>query len=34
LREQLRDLLAGVRAAGMPVFLALHRRWRPGDVAG
>jgi nicotinamidase-related amidase len=34
MREHLRDLLAGVRAAGIPVFIAPHRRWRPGDVAG
>src|SRR4051794_26835591 len=31
LHRHLRDLLAGVRAAGIPVFVAPHRRWRPGD---
>ncbi|MEU7875294.1 isochorismatase family cysteine hydrolase [Dactylosporangium sp. NPDC049140] len=34
LREHLRALLAGVRAAGRPVFVAPHRRYRPGDVDG
>lgn len=34
LHRHLRALLAGVRAAGMPVFIAPHRRWRPGDVEG
>ncbi|MFB9447107.1 cysteine hydrolase [Dactylosporangium vinaceum] len=34
LREHLRALLEGVRAAGIAVFVAPHRRWRPGDVDG
>jgi nicotinamidase-related amidase len=31
LHQHLRDLLEGVRAADVPVFIAPHRRWRPGD---
>ncbi len=31
LRERLGELLDGVRAAGVPVFVAPHRRWRAGD---
>jgi len=34
LRQHLRDLLAGVRAAGIRVFVAPHRRWRTGDLDG
>jgi nicotinamidase-related amidase len=34
LHHHLRDLLAGVRAAGISIFIAPHRRWRPGDTAG
>jgi len=34
LHEHLRQLLAAVRQAGLPVFIAPHRRWRPGDVEG
>ena len=34
LREHLRSLLAGVRSAGLPVVIAPHRRWRPGDLDG
>jgi nicotinamidase-related amidase len=34
LRSHLHDLLGGVRAVGLPVFIAPHRRWRPGDVEG
>jgi nicotinamidase-related amidase len=31
--EHLRELLTGFRAAGLPVFVAPHRRWRPGDTS-
>jgi len=34
LHHHLRALLAGVRAAGIQVFVAPHRRWRPGDLDG
>ena len=34
LHQHLRDLLTAVRAAGLPVFVAPHRRYRPGDVDG
>lgn len=34
LHHHLRRLLAGVRAAGIGVFVAPHRRWRPGDLDG
>lgn len=34
LHDHLRTLLAGVRAAGIHVFVAPHRRWRPGDFDG
>lgn len=34
LHDHLRTLLAGVRAAGIQVFVAPHRRWRPGDFDG
>jgi nicotinamidase-related amidase len=34
LHQHLRELLAAVRAAGIQVVIAPHRRWRPGDVAG
>jgi hypothetical protein len=33
LHQHLRDLLAAVRARQMRVFIAPHRRWRPGDFA-
>jgi nicotinamidase-related amidase len=31
--EHLRELLAAFRTAGLPVFIAPHRRWRPGDTS-
>ncbi|MFF5235485.1 cysteine hydrolase [Dactylosporangium sp. NPDC000521] len=34
LHHHLRALLNGVRTAGIQVFVAPHRRWRPGDVNG
>jgi nicotinamidase-related amidase len=34
LHQNLRDLLAAVRTAGIVVFIAPHRRWRPGDYEG
>jgi nicotinamidase-related amidase len=34
LHRHLRDLLAGVREAGVQVFIAPHRRQRPGDFDG
>ena len=34
LRQHIRELLAAVRAAGLPVVIAPHRRWHPGDVEG
>ena len=34
LHQNLRTLLAGSRAAGIRVFVAPHRRWRPGDLDG
>jgi len=34
LHQHLRDLLAAVRAAGVLVVIAPHRRWRPGDAEG
>jgi len=34
LHQHLRELLAAVRAAGITVFIAPHRRWRPGDIDG
>ena len=34
LHRHLRELLAGVRTAGVQVFVAPHRRWRPGDFDG
>jgi nicotinamidase-related amidase len=34
LHQHLRQLLAAVRAAGIGVFVAPHRRWRPGDGDG
>jgi nicotinamidase-related amidase len=34
LHDHLRTLLAGVRTAGIQVFVAPHRRWRPGDFDG
>lgn len=34
LHRHLRDLLAGVRAAGVKVFVAPHRRWHPADFEG
>jgi nicotinamidase-related amidase len=34
LHQNLRELLAGVRAAGIQVFIAPHRRYRPGDFDG
>jgi nicotinamidase-related amidase len=34
LHRHLRNLLVGVRAAGIQVFIAPHRRWRPGDFDG
>ncbi|GAA4254460.1 isochorismatase family cysteine hydrolase [Dactylosporangium darangshiense] len=34
LHHHLQTLLAGVRAAGIQVFVAPHRRWRPGDLDG
>ena len=32
--QHIRDLLAAVRAAGIQVVIAPHRRWRPGDFDG
>jgi nicotinamidase-related amidase len=32
LHQHLRELLAAVRAAGIQVFVAPHRRWRPGNL--
>jgi hypothetical protein len=29
----LRELLGAFREAGLPVFIAPHRRWRPGDTS-
>jgi nicotinamidase-related amidase len=34
LHQHIRDLLAAVRAAGIQVVVAPHRRWRPGDFEG
>jgi nicotinamidase-related amidase len=34
LHRHLRDLLAAVRAAGIRLVIAPHRRWHPGDFAG
>jgi nicotinamidase-related amidase len=34
LHQHLRDLLTAVRAAGIQVVIAPHRRWRPGDFDG
>ena len=34
LRQHIRELLAAVRAAGVLVVIAPHRRWHPGDVEG
>jgi nicotinamidase-related amidase len=34
LHEHLRALLVGVRAASIQIFVAPHRRWRPGDFDG
>jgi nicotinamidase-related amidase len=34
LHEHLRELLTAVRAARIGVFIAPHRRWRPGDFEG
>lgn len=34
LHQHIRDLLAAVRAAGILVVIAPHRRWRPGDFEG
>jgi nicotinamidase-related amidase len=34
LHQHIRDLLAAVRAAGIQVVIAPHRRWRPGDFEG
>jgi nicotinamidase-related amidase len=34
LHRHLRELLDAVRAAGIQVFIAPHRRWRPGDFDG
>jgi nicotinamidase-related amidase len=31
--EHLRELLGAFREAGLPVFIAPHRRWRPGDTS-
>jgi len=34
LHEHIRELLAAVRAAGIQVVIAPHRRWHPGDLEG
>jgi nicotinamidase-related amidase len=34
LHEHIRELLAAVRAAGVQVVIAPHRRWHPGDLEG
>jgi len=34
LHQHIRELLAAVRAAGIQVVIAPHRRWRPGDFEG
>lgn len=34
LHKHLQQLLAAVRRAGIQVFIAPHRRWRPGDAEG
>lgn len=34
LHQHIRDLLAAVRAAGIQVVIAPHRRWHPGDFEG
>ena len=34
LHQHLRELLAAVRGSGIPVFIAPHRRFRPGDFDG
>jgi nicotinamidase-related amidase len=34
LHQHTRELLAAVRAAGIQVVIAPHRRWRPGDFEG
>jgi nicotinamidase-related amidase len=34
LHRHLGDLLTAVRAAGIQVFVAPHRRWQPGDLDG
>jgi hypothetical protein len=34
LHQHLRELLAAIRAAGIQVVIAPHRRWRPGDFEG
>ena len=34
LHKHIRELLSAVRAAGMQVAIAPHRRWRPGDFEG
>lgn len=34
LHEHVRELLAAVRAAGVQVVIAPHRRWHPGDLEG
>lgn len=34
LHQHVRELLAAVRAAGIQVVIAPHRRWRPGDFEG
>jgi nicotinamidase-related amidase len=34
LREHIRELLGAVRATGMQVAIAPHRRYRPGDLEG
>ena len=34
LHGHIRELLAAVRAAGVQVVIAPHRRWHPGDLEG
>ena len=34
LHQHVRELLAAVRAAGIQLVIAPHRRWRPGDFDG